>query len=146
MQIDAFANERMKILYALSFMSAGMAQVCAANETSMTLANMSTLNTLEGLLTSLKKTFGDLDRERMACTQLHALKMTPGMTAEEYMANFEMLAGQTSFNEAALENAYVQGLPQSILLKVYSQTSLLSGMDNWKAVVCNLDHLQRGYA
>jgi len=82
----------------------------------------------------------------MACTQLHALKMMPGMTAEEYMANFEMLAGRTSFNEAALEDAYVQGLPQSILLKVYSQTSLLSGMDNWKAVVCNLDHLQRGYA
>ena len=42
--------------------------------------------------------------------------------------------------------AYVWGLPQSILLKVYSQTSLPSGMDNWKAVMHNLDCLQRGYA
>src|SRR5882724_6679461 len=50
------------------------------------------------------------------------------------------------FNKAALEDAYVRGLPQSILLKVYSQTSLPSGMDNWNAVVCNLDRLQRGYA
>ena len=146
MQIDAFADERMKILYALSFMSGGIAQVWAANETSVTLVNMSTFNTLQGLLMSIKRTFGDPDRERMACTQLHALKMTPGMTTEEYMANFEMLARRTSFNEAALEDAYVCGLPQSILLRVYSQTSLQSGMDNWKAVVHNLDCLQRGYA
>ena len=62
MQIDAFANERMKILYILSFMSGGMAQVWAANETSMTLANMSMLNTIEGLLMSIEKTFGDPDR------------------------------------------------------------------------------------
>src|SRR5882724_7376875 len=57
-----------------------------------------------------------------------------------------MFAGWTSFNKAASEDAYVRGLPQSILLKVYSQTSLPSGMDNWKAVVRNLDRLQRGYA
>jgi len=39
MQIDAFSDERMKILYTLSFMRRGMAQVWAANETSMVLAN-----------------------------------------------------------------------------------------------------------
>src|SRR5882724_1666516 len=116
MQIDAFGGERMKILYALSFMSGGMAQVWAANETSVTLANTSTFNTLEGLLTSIKKTFGDLDRERTAHTKLHALKMMPSMTAEEYMANFEMLSRRTGFNEAVLDDAYIQGLPQSILL------------------------------
>ena len=33
MQADTFADERMKILYALSFMRGGMAQVWAANET-----------------------------------------------------------------------------------------------------------------
>ena len=146
MQIDAFTDERMKILYVLSFMSGGMAQVWAANKTSTTLANTSTFNTLEGLLASIEKTFGDTDRERMACTKLHALKMTPDMTAEEYMANFEMLTRRTGFNTAALEDAYIRGLPQLMLLKVYSQTSLPSGMDNWKAVMHNLDHLQRGYA
>src|SRR5882724_10679839 len=79
MQIDAFTDERMKILYTLSFMSGGMAQVWEANETSVTLANMSMFNTLKGLLMSIKKTFRDPDRERMACTQLHALKMTLGI-------------------------------------------------------------------
>jgi len=64
-------------------------------------------NTLKGLLMSIERTFGDPDRKRMAHTQLHALKMMPGMTTEEYMANLEMLARRTSFIKAALEDAYV---------------------------------------
>ena len=71
--MQTFANKRMKILYALSFMHGGMAQVWAANETSMVLANMSTFNTIEGLFTSIERTFGNLDKERTAHTQLHAL-------------------------------------------------------------------------
>jgi len=77
---------------------------------------------------------------------LNTLRMTPGMMAEEYTASFKMLATQTSFNEAALKDMYIHGLPQSILLKVYSQTSLPSGLASWKAVICNLDWLQRGFA
>src|SRR5882724_7639478 len=107
MQIDAFADERMKSLYVLSFMRGGMAQVWAANETSTVLANTSTFNTLEGLLASVERTFGDPDKERTAHAQLHALRMTPGMTAEEYMANFEMISGRTGFNDATLEDAYI---------------------------------------
>jgi len=61
------------------------------------LVNTSTFNTLEGLLTSIKRTFGDPDKERKAHTQLHAVRMTLGMTAEEYTANFEMISGRTGF-------------------------------------------------
>ena len=53
--------------------------------------------------------------------QLHTLRMTLGMTAE-HTASFKMLTTQTGFNEAALEDMYIHGLPQLILL--YSQTSL----------------------
>ena len=73
MQINAFADKRMKILYALSFMHGGMAQVWAANETSVVLANTSTFNTLEGLLASVERTFGDPDKERTAHAQLQHL-------------------------------------------------------------------------
>src|SRR5882724_10390816 len=135
----------MKILYTLSFMQGGMAQVWAVNETSAILDNTSSFGTLVELLASIERTFGNPDSERTACTQLHALKMTLGMMAEEYMASFEVLATQTSFNEAALKDTYIRGLPQSILLKVYSQTSLPSGLASWKAVIHNLDQLQRGF-
>src|SRR5882724_13473978 len=82
----------------------------------------------------------------MARSQLHTLKMTTGMMADEYTAKFEMLADRTGFNDAALEDAFIQGLPQSILFKVYPQTSLPSGLDNWKTIVCNLDCLHQGFA
>jgi len=141
MQLDTFSDERMKILYALSFMRGGIAQVWAENETNAVLSHSSTFTTLAELLAGITRTFGDPDRERTARAQLHTLKMTTGMTADEYMAKFEMLARRTGFNEVALEDAFIRGLPQSSLLKVYLQTSLPSGLDNWKTIICTLDHL-----
>src|SRR5882724_9719709 len=38
------------------------------------------------------------------------------------------------------------GLPVLNPIKVYSQTSLPSGLNNWKTVICNLDHLHQGFA
>ena len=61
MQIEAFADERMKILYVLSFMCRGMAQVWAENETSVVLANMPTFDTLMALLAAIEKTFSNPD-------------------------------------------------------------------------------------
>ena len=86
MQADAFADERMKVLYALSFMHGGMAQVWAVNETMAVINGMSQIQTLDIFLENVEKTFGDPDRARTACAQLHDLKMTPGTTAEDYMA------------------------------------------------------------
>src|SRR5882724_864428 len=146
MQLNTFVDERMKILYAFSFMHRGIAQVWAENETNVILSYTSMFATLAKLLSSIERTFEDPDRERTACAQLHALKMTTGMTADEYMARFEMLADRTGFNDAALEDTFIHGLPQLILFKVYLQTSLPSGLDNWKAIVQDLDCLNWGFA
>ena len=97
----------MKILYALSFMHGGIVQGWAENETNAVLAHMSMFSTLVELLASIKRTFGDPDWERMAHAQLHTLKMMMGMTAGEYMAKFEMLAGRMGFNKAALEDTFI---------------------------------------
>jgi len=63
--------------------------------------------TLAELLAGIMRTFGDPDRERTVHAQLHTLKITTGMTANEYMARFEMLAGRPSFNKAALEDTFI---------------------------------------
>ena len=52
-----------------------------------------------------------------------------------------MLAGRTGFNDEALEDAYIRGLPNSILQKVFTQVTLPKGLDAWKTVVRNLDCL-----
>jgi len=59
-------------------------------------------------------------------------------------SHFEMLTRRTSFNKAALEDAYIWDSLKIHPFEVYSQTSLPSGMDNWKAVVCNLDRSKEG--
>ena len=62
MQADAFADERMKVLYALSFMHGGTAQVWAVNETMAVINGTSQMQILDIFLENVKKTFGDLDR------------------------------------------------------------------------------------
>ena len=104
-----------------------MAQVWAVNETMAVITGTTQMQTLDIFLESIEKTFGDPDRARMACAQLHELKMTPGTTAEDYTARFKMLMGRTSFNETTLEDIYIRGLPNSLTA--------------WKMVVRNLDRL-----
>ena len=141
MQADTFADERMKVLYALSVMCGGTAQVWAANETMAVITGTSQMQTF--FLESVEKTFGDPDWAQMAHAQLHELKMTPGTTAEDYTAQFEMLAGRTGFNNVALKDIYVRGLPNSILQKIFAQVTLPNGLAAWKMVVQNLDHLHQ---
>ena len=61
MQLDMFMDERVKILYALSFMHGGIVQVWANNETNVILSHSSTFSTLAELLVGIERTFGDPD-------------------------------------------------------------------------------------
>ena len=108
MQADTFADERMKILFALLFMCRGTAQVWAVNETMVVITGTSQMQTLDIFLENVEKTFGDPDQAWIACTWLHELKMTPGTMAEDYMARFKMLVGRTGFNNTALKDIYVE--------------------------------------
>ena len=94
-------------------------------------------------LESVEKTFRDLDWAQMAHAQLHELKMTLDTTAEDYMAQFEMLTGRTSFNNTALKDIYVQGLPNSILQKIFTQVTLPNGLAAWKTVIQNINCLHQ---
>ena len=46
-----------------------------------------------------------------------------------------MLVGRTGFNDAALEDIYVWGLPNSILQKIFAQVTLPNSLAAWKTVV-----------
>ena len=82
-----------------------------------------------------------LSETQIRHAQLHELKMTPGTIAEDYTAQFKMLTGRTGFNNAALKDIYIQGLPNLILQKIFTQVTLPNGLAAWKTVVQNLDHL-----
>ena len=65
--------------------------------------------------------------------------MIPGMSADEYMAQFEILAARTSFNDPALEDAYSCGLTAIILDKIHSQPLLLMDLKAWKEYAYQID-------
>ena len=67
--------------------------------------------------------------------------MAPSTMAEDSTAQFEMLAGRTGFNNVALEDIYVWGLPNSILQNIFAQVTLPNGLAAWKTVVQNLNRL-----
>ena len=94
------------MLYALSFMTKGTAEVWAHNQTQAIINGMSSIPTFEAFIKQVENTFGDPDQSRTACTKLHDLKMSSSMSADEYIAQFEILAGRTNFNDAVLEDAY----------------------------------------
>ena len=71
MQADTFVDERTKILYALSFMRGGMAQIWAGNETTTVIDGTSQMHTLDEFLVRVERTFGDPDQARTARKQLH---------------------------------------------------------------------------
>ena len=61
--------------------------------------------TFEEFMTAFESAFREPDREFTARSQLRNLRQGK-MSAEEYTAHFEALAGRTGFGEQALINAY----------------------------------------
>ena len=55
--------------------------------------------------------------------------MSLSMSADEYIAQFEILTERTNFNDAALEDAYSQGLSTTILDKIHATQA-------WKEAAC----------
>ena len=66
--------------------------------------------------------------------------MSLSMSADEYTAQFEILAGRTNFNDAALEDAYSRGLSTAILDKIHAQPTLPEDLKAWKEAACQIDH------
>jgi Retrotransposon gag protein/Zinc knuckle len=142
-QPGSFPDERTKILYALSFMTGGSAQTWAHNETETVINGTSPISTFDAFARRVEEAFGDPDFARTARTKLHDLKMTPNMSADDYTAQFEILASRTGFNDAALEDAYARGLPPAILDKIHAQPSLPQDLKAWKEAARQIDRNHR---
>ena len=66
--------------------------------------------------------------------------MIPGMLADEYMDQFEILAARMSFNDPALEDTYSHSIIAMILDKIHAQLSLPEELKAWKESACQIDH------
>lgn len=144
-QPNSFPNDRTRILYALSWMQGGSAGEWAANHTrSMLETNQSPFASWDDFRARFEAAFGDSDRQAQARQNLHNLRMTKGMTAEEYTAAFEALAGRTAFNDEALMDAYERGLLRGIVEKIHLD-DLPTTLQDWKNKAIRVDKLWRRF-
>ena len=127
------------MLYALSFMSGGSVHIWAQNKTDAVIKGTSSFKIFKDFTKKVEETFGDPDSTRTACTKLHSLRMTSGMSADEYTAQFKILVARMSFNDPALEDAYSHGLTAMILDKNHAQPSLSKDLKAWKESACQID-------
>ena len=65
------------------------------------------------------------------------------MSTDEYTAQFEILAGRTNFNDAALEDAYSRGLSIAILDRIHAQPTLPTDLKAQKEAACQIDRNHR---
>jgi hypothetical protein len=144
-QPNSFPNDQTKILYALSWMQGGSAGDWAANHTRSILEQgVQPFQDWAAFRTRFESAFGDSDRQAQSRQRLRDIKMTRGMTAEEYTAAFEAIAGRTGFNEDALMDAYEHGLQRGIVEKIHLDT-LPTTLAEWKNKALRIDKLWRRF-
>jgi len=144
-QPNAFPNDQTKVLYALSWMQGGSAGDWAANHTRTILeTGAQPFATWAVFRERFEAAFGDSDRQAQSRQRLRDIKMTRGMTAEEYTAAFEAIAGRTGFNEDALMDAYEHGLQRGIVEKIHLDT-LPTTLADWKSKALRIDKLWRRF-
>jgi len=143
LQPRMYSTEEGKILYTLSWMRGGTAGAWAENLATVMLdpAITNPYPTFAKFLTAFENAFGEPDRAFSARTQLHSLKQG-SMSAEEYTAHFDALAGRTGFDGEALVDAYQRGLNGRLLEKIH-YTDLPIGLTAWKEKAKKLDNLYR---
>lgn len=136
-----YNSEVGKILYTLSWMHGGTTGAWVENLTTVML-DLVVLNpyaTSAEFLITFENVFGELDCTFSTRTQLHALQQGT-MSAEEYTAHFDAIAGQTSFDKQALIDAYQCGLSGQLLEKIH-YSDLPIGLTAWKEKAQKLDNL-----
>jgi len=141
---NSFPTDQTKILYALSYMQGGSAGDWASNYTRAILDGDSPFPDWETFCTRFERAFGDADREAHARQRLRSLKMTRGMTAEEYTTAFEAISGRTGFNDEALMDAYEHGLLRNLVEKIHLDT-LPQSLQEWKDKATRIDKLWRRF-
>ena len=74
------------MLYALSFMMRGTAEIWTHNQMQAIIDGTSTIPTFEVFIKQVEDAFGDPDHSRTACVKLHDLRISLSMSSDEYIA------------------------------------------------------------
>ena len=139
-----YDNDEKKILFALSFMNGGTAQVWAQNkittaETAVGTAVAPGYGTWNAFETAVKAAFEPLDLKEASKRELGTIWMTD--TADIYTREFEKHSARSGItDDQALIEFYKRGLVTPILQKIYGMLPMPTTLDGWKTAAINFDN------
>lgn len=140
-----YATDAAKVLFILSFMKKGSASEWATYWYEK-LRSEETTNAIwyTEFLSEFEKAFITTDAAAEARVRLLQLKQTG--TADEYNAQFKMLASRAEIKEyASLEQLYQRGLQHKLLERIYAMNDIPTTMEGWYTVASRLDNQNRRF-
>jgi hypothetical protein len=135
------SNDKDKIITALSYMKGGTAGPWARVQ----LKRMDSAEVVvdwDDFESALRETFGDPNPAGTARHKMNQLKQG-SHTADEYVASFRGLAGDTQYNDAALVEKFQNGLNSSLVDKIYALPEMPQTLESWIFWAVKLDRQWR---
>ena len=140
-----YTTEAAKILFVLSFMRKGQASEWAAYWYEQVRDGPEQKDAwFAEFISEFTKAFITMDAAAEARVKL--LQLRQNGTADEYNAQFKMLATRANITEdAALEQLYQRGLQHKLLERIYTMAILPGKMTEWYDAASRLDNQQRRF-
>lgn len=144
-QPSTFATDAIKINYAMSYMKAGRAQqwVIGLRNKQRAGGACPELDSWEGFDDALKEKFSEPNKKMRAQYKLLALKQRDGQSVDDYLTEFELLAGDTQFKDEALFNIFRTGLSHRIFSQCVQNGDLEDSLQGWKHYAKRVDRYTR---
>jgi len=128
----AYNTDQKKIIYVLSYMNEGMAKTWKeAFLDGVFSSKNQDYGKFTDFLLNIKGAFSTANSEGEAWAQLWQLKQGKG-TANEYISQFQILAGQSRINDdKALVEYFMEGIHTSILSKIFALNKIPTSIQEW---------------
>ncbi|KAI6146750.1 hypothetical protein BKA82DRAFT_10202 [Pisolithus tinctorius] len=98
------------------------------------------LDDWESFTDALKEKFSEPNKKMRAQNKLLALKQCDGQSVDDYITEFELLAGDAQFDDEALLNIFHTGLLYRIFSQCMQKGDLEDSLQGWKDYAKHVDH------
>jgi hypothetical protein len=137
-----FPNDDSKIIFALSYMKGGTAGIWADQAADVIGMGDSPFESWKEFVSKFSSVFCDPDKGATARQKMEILKQG-FKSADEYIAEFALLANQTGYNDQAHVEFFQKGLNQSLVNKIYNLSQMPTTPQEWYGYAQRFDLQQR---
>jgi len=131
-------GEEEKILWVLTYVQGGVAEVWKENVLEERRQEMSTVETVEELFTKMREEFGEFDEESRKVDELRTLEQG-GWTCDKYVQIFKKISRGSGYEERPLIEEFKRGLSGNIRRRLAEAEAPPATIEEWWERLVRLD-------